>query len=87
MSHKSKKGGCRKNSDEILVDESFLSYSDCKIGDKVTFESGTDEAVYGFSDRRYLYNCRNCDTGRIIWIFKQGNRLQLEQEVLTVLHS
>ena len=40
-----KEGRMPENSDEILVDESFLSYSDCKIGDKVTFESGTDEAV------------------------------------------
>lgn len=40
-----KEGRKPENPDEILVDESFLNSSDCKIGDTVTFESGTDEAV------------------------------------------
>lgn len=40
-----KEGRKPEKPDEILVDENFLSNSDCKIGDTVTFESGTDEAV------------------------------------------
>ena len=40
-----KEGRKPEKPDEILVDESFLNSSDCKIGDTVTFESGTDEAV------------------------------------------
>lgn len=40
-----KEGRMPKKEDEILVDESFLEGLDCKIGDTVTFESGTKEAI------------------------------------------
>ena len=52
---------------ECLVDEDFLSYTDLKVGDTVTFHSGDGEALTGFTGYRYIQDCRDRGTVRCIF--------------------